>query len=338
MGKKDDMMCAFLSQDHVLLDFFNGALYEGRKQLQPQQIADVQRFYHPRTRTKDGRLRRIRRERDVIKLILINGCWIYLAVENQNSVNPSMPLKCLGYDVDEYMKQLTRLRRKNMEAGVLKTSAEYLSGMRLTDRLIPVITIVLYHGKGFDWNGPHTLQQMLELNGIDEKLRQICAEHHIHVFCLSSLQEEHFETGLRELIGMMKCQNDKQALLDYCQKNQKRLSNMDSLTYDTICTMVGDPALLLHKENCKTNDTEGWDMCQAIRELVKDGEKHGREIGEKIGEKHGREIGEKIGEKQGEEKMSRLILRLTAAGRLDELTQAAQSARVRNRLYREYGI
>ena len=44
------------------------------------------------------------------------------------------------------------------------------------------------------------------------------------------------------------------------------------------------------------------------------------------------------GQKKGEETLGRLISALLTDGRIDDVKKAASSARVRKRLYKEYGI
>lgn len=71
-------------------------------------------------------------------------------------------------------------------------------------------------------------------------------------------------------------------------------------------------------------------MCIAFEEMLKDSKEEGRRIGEREGEKRG--------EKKGEARLGVLISRLNQEGRDSEIIRAAQSVRIRNRLYREYGI
>lgn len=63
-------------------------------------------------------------------------------------------------------------------------------------------------------------------------------------------------------------------------------------------------------------------MCKAIEDMIKDGKMEG----------------EKIGEKKGEEKLGQLISHLLRDGRTADAGKAAESVRVRRRLYKEYGI
>lgn len=141
------------------------------------------------------------------------------------------------------------------------------------------------------------------------------------------LDENLFETELRELIGIMKRVNDKKRMEQYLKENVKRLQNMDDEVYDLICTMAGIKELTAKTENCRSEDRkERMDMCKAWEDMKADS----REDGRREGRKEGR--------KEGEERLGALISRLYKDGRGDEVLKAASSVRFRNRLYREYGM
>lgn len=112
--------------------------------------------------------------------------------------------------------------------------------------MIPVVTLVIYHGEE-EWNAPKRLSDMLKLQGIDEKLKSLITDYPIHVFCLKDLQEEYFHTNLRELIGLMKRQKNKEELRKYCKDNEERISRMDASAYDMICIMLNREDLLEKK-------------------------------------------------------------------------------------------
>lgn len=112
----------------------------------------------------------------------------------------------------------------------------------------------------------------------------------------------------------------------YCQENGERLGHLDADTYDVICTMLQFPLLSQKKEKCKNKEREDFNMCQALQELVRDGEKRGEKWGEKRGEK------------QGEEKLGDLIVKLLQDGRQEDALRASRYISVRKKLYAEYGI
>ena len=72
-----------------------------------------------------------------------------------------MPMRVMGYDYGTYKKQYDSNAKKYKTAEGLE-SDEFLSKMKKTDKLLPVITIVVYYGEKA-WNGAKTLHEMLDI-------------------------------------------------------------------------------------------------------------------------------------------------------------------------------
>lgn len=321
MGKANDQFSYFFNNPNRLADFFNVIVYGGQRIILPRHLADVQKCYQEPLPDRYGKKRASRRERDVAKLLCRNGHPVLLAVENQDQINYCMSLRCAEYDLTDLTRQLRRLKRHYRKSKELKGSAEYLSGMKATDRLIPSVTIVFYHGKG-KWTAATQLKEILDLDGADEPLRRFLENYHLHVVSLEELDENRFETDLREVIGIAKCRGDKKALQAYCEDHADRLRSLSEDTYDLICTLLNRENLIQKKENYYNEETEDIDMCKAMDDW----------------EKEARAKGKKEGRKEGEEKLSTLIQNLSRDNRLDDILKAASSVRARNRLYREYSL
>lgn len=71
-----------------------------------------------------------------------------------------MPLRVMLYDAFGYLKESQELSRKNRGAGMKLSAEEFLSGMKESDRLHPIISIVIYYGEA-PWNGPCSLRDMM---------------------------------------------------------------------------------------------------------------------------------------------------------------------------------
>ena len=111
---------------------------------------------------------------------------------------------------------------------------------------------------------------MLKLQGIDEKLKSLITDYPIHVFCLKDLQEEYFHTNLRELIGLMKRQKNKEELRKYCKDNEEWISRMDASAYDMICIMLNREDLLEKKTKYLKEESEEYDMCKAMEDWAEE--------------------------------------------------------------------
>lgn len=82
-------------------------------------------------------------------------------MENQGYIHYAMPMRVMGYDYGAYKKQYDSNAKKYKAAEGLSED-EYLSKMRETEKLIPVITVVVYYGEK-PWNGAASLHEMLNI-------------------------------------------------------------------------------------------------------------------------------------------------------------------------------
>ena len=128
---------------------------------------------------------------------------------------------------------------------------------------------------------------MMELEEIDPILKQMVQEYQIYVFSLEELQEEYFQTNLRELIGLMKRRSSKTKIQEYCRKHADRISRMDVATYDMICVMLNLKELQDKKEKYLKNGKESIDMCKAMEEWAEELREEVKSAGIKEGELRG---------------------------------------------------
>ena len=321
MSKKNDILTGFFSRAQIFAELFNGSLYEGRQVIKPEQLAEIQNFYNEPIQERYGKKKQVERRRDVARALFRENGVVILAVELQDSENYIMPIRCAEYDLLELLKQIRKLKEKYKRNGGLKTKAEFLSGIKEEDRIIPVITLVLNHGKK-RWNTHRSIKDMLDLSGMDEELKELILDHEIKVINLVDLDENHFQTGLRELVGLMKRSEDKAQMYAYYQENRMRFEEMDETTFDVICTVLNLKPMLKKKENFREEKGGKLDMCKAFEDLMADCRMEGRTKGVQ----------------EGEERLGRLITLLLSDGRTKEVKTAASNVVTRRKLYKEYGL
>lgn len=313
MGKINDTLNDFTNMPEVFADLCNGIFYGGKKAVTPENLAEYQKFYHEDLINRAGQKRRVSRERDVAKLLCRQGGFVIIAIENQEEENLYMPLRCMEYEVEDLKRQLRRLQRHYDRQRDLAKGAEFLSGIKRTDRFIPTAQIVLYHGRD-KWTAPQSLKSTMNLSGADEVLERFMTDYRIHVIHLTELDENKFETGLRELIGMMKCRDSKKAMQAYCREHADRFENIDDATYDLLCVMLHIGSLKSKKEHYRKTKGGTLNMCKAFEDWSKEERK------------------------KGEKKAFTLMSKLIQDNRLEEARRAADNAALRKKLYLEYGI
>ena len=163
--------------------------------------------------------------------------------------------------------------------------------------------------------------------------REYTANYRMNLYTLEDLKEEHFTTGLRDVVAMMKRADDKEAMKAYCRENEERFQEMEEETYDVISVMINHRRLEIYKEG---NRVKGGkvNMCKALNEMMEDSRRDGLQAGRRDGIR----IGEKRGERNGEQKFAALAGRLMADSRTKDLEKAVNNETFRRKLYREYGM
>ena len=111
----------------------------------------------------------------------------------------------------------------------------------------------------------------------------------------------------------------------YIEENQKVFSNLSEDAYDFLAVMAGIRNLQLIKQKIQTEGGE-FDMCKAIKEMLRDSRQEGR--------KEGRQEGRQ----EGQDEMATLIEKLILSNRISELLKATTDKEYRNKLLIEYGI
>ncbi len=114
-----------------------------------------------------------------------------------------MPVKDGLYDMIGYSKQIAEIKRsykKNtadegeitVESGVLKiklTGEEFLSGLRKDDKLLPIITAVVYFGDE-PWDGPRSLYDMLDIPS--KELKRFIPNYWINLISPADMGDDEF--------------------------------------------------------------------------------------------------------------------------------------------------
>lgn len=244
MGEKNNAMCEYLSKPEVFADFVNVGYFHGKKEIRPEYLKDSGQISYEIARGK-AENRKITgegaRSRDVVK------------VDRRSD------------------------KTKKKTVGKLSTQ-EFLSGIRKTDKLNPVITIVFYHGKG-KYDGCLNLRDMLDLEGENSIFKPYTADYKMNLITLDDLEEEKCVSGLRDLIGFLKCGQSKEKLQEYCHRNKERIRYMDEDTYNTISVMLDRQDLLEVKEQYRIEEGGKVNMCKAMEdwaeELLQEGTMRG---------------------------------------------------------------
>ena len=252
MKDKDITQKVLEKYNDVFADILNVLLFNGRDVVEESTLIDAL----PMSMLKiDGRVRS--QERDIAKYWRKSKINVALfGLENQTTPNKLMPLRVLGYDGAEYVKQS---RKENID------KAKY-----------PVITLVLYLGYEKEWNYPKTLFEVLD---IDEDIKPYVNDFKINLFEIAYLD--------KEKINLFK--SDFRILADYLY--QMRV-NKDYIADETTIEHVEELLTLMsamtgdNRFEETINDLKGKEkinMCEVLDRVEARGIEKGIEQGVKRG-------------------------------------------------------
>lgn len=274
MGKLNNCLNHYLRNKRRFADLYNGVFFRGKQLINPEHLTDSSENYEESEGEKSEtteRGERLERIRD-IKMIWENKNKRYvLGLENQHSINYAMPFRCMQYDCMEYGRQLHSIRDQNDTENNYADWTEKSCGIKKSDRLMPVTTLCLYHGEDI-WDGPRTLLDMMQLNNTDIPLCSLFADYPFRLYCINEETDfSAFHTELRQVFELLQYRKDKKGLLNLI-KNHPTYQHMDADTLEVISTLLNIPKLWENrlKYMKKNNESEEYDMCQAIRELLAD--------------------------------------------------------------------
>lgn len=332
MGEKDLTINKLLENKDRFADLCNGTVFDGEQVIRPEDLTRLTDRAGIRYVDQKSCRQALQRTHDIHMMASAGLVLAVFAAENQDAVHYAMPVRMMMMDALDYVDQIQRLEDEHKKKGDKLTGSEFLSGIRKSDRLIPVINLVLYWGK-MPWDGGTSLYDMLDIpedNPYRSALMNYLPDYRINLIDVGSIEHpEYFKTSLQQVFAMVKLKSDKEALSRYVREHREELRALDRDSNTALAVLMGEQKRLLAIME-KHREEEGFDMCQAIDELIADGEKRGKKLGEKLGEKRG--------EKRGETRLSELIATLIKSGRIDLVEKAVASERVRRRLYKEYGI
>ena len=213
MGVMDAEGKQYLSNPVFFADAFNYLLYDGEQVIQPDQLRELDTTgltvpYGNHARAP------VQKYRDLLKLwnamMDENAIYVMLGAELQDKVHYGMPVKDGLYDMLGYSKQIAEIRRSyekdhadegeiTVKNGVLRirlTSEEFLSGLRKEDKLIPIITAVVYFGDK-PWDGPRSLFDMLDVR--DKRLYRFLSDYKLNLISPADMTEDEFAKFRTEL-------------------------------------------------------------------------------------------------------------------------------------------
>ena len=273
--KPDTVLKNYWSGNEQFADLFNAVLFEGKQAIRPEALEDVDTEESSVLEHKDY-AESIRASRDNIKVSKRSTAFgvelVMLGMESQEHIHYAMPMRIMGYDYGTYKKQYDSNAKKYQTAKGLEED-EYLSGMKKTDRFIPVITMVVYYGEK-PWDGAVSLHGMLnipeEMKAFVNDYKILLVEARENSLTLHNMKNVAF-------FNLMKVILDKSLSRDEARKKVIDYAREHNVDKSVIMTVAG-------ATNCRIDynalSRKGdLDMCTLFDEIAKENETKGEAKG-----------------------------------------------------------
>ena len=275
MGKLDILAKEYLKRPDIFADVFNQFLYHGKQVIAPENLVEVDTAEIAVPYGMDDVPVPEQRYRDVSKLLTAmtdgRAAYCILAVENEGKIHYAVPVKNSLYDVLQLAHQVTMAaasHRKTKTEGKSPSGERYLSGFWKEDRLLPVVTVVVYFGAE-EWDGPLSLREMYA--ECSKEILRYAMDYRVNLITpngLSDSEIDAFQSNMREIMRYIKYSKDK-AALQKVVSGQQRFKNVERSAAELINVATGSNMRIAEGK-------ESIDMCIAIQEIREEGKIEGK--------------------------------------------------------------
>lgn len=292
MGRKDVVTRQYLSSADVFADVVNLALYSGKRVVCATDLKEMDAAEEiaitleksntePKQRKQRKQTRVVQKYRDIMREVQVDGedgyfARIIVGVEEQSETHYAMPVRNMLYDALNYSNQVRRIAEVNRREGITLSAAEFLSGIRKEDKLIPVVTIVVTF-QPEAWDGPMNVHDMLDWKGIPSEIRARIPNYEVLLLQPSDYDEEKVsnpQSTFGVIMGLLKYASSMKDFQEYVDQHEDVLSNMPAsaaAVLNEFCT--------LDMSEKELEEDEVIDMCQAVREMKDVSRQEGRQEG-----------------------------------------------------------
>ena len=222
MAQQDVSSKVMLHHNDVFSDIINGLLFE-KNYIDEKKLKDVRS--ESAYEDFDGNLRSM--ERDLLKEYGEGEGINYFAIAefgigNQTTIDPTMPVRVMGYDYTVYKRQLDEYNNKKRDLYRLLKAAQELHNDDLiapvqTDieklgdfKLVPVITIILNFSRT-RWGKAKSLKELVSTghseNGFDiTEITALMQDYQVKIFdvlYLDEITKSRFTSDFRDIVTVL---------------------------------------------------------------------------------------------------------------------------------------
>lgn len=277
--KPDTILKNFWRDNNRFADLFNAALFGGEQVINPNDLSESDTDVSSLLKF-NGHAETVQKVLDVVKKTAYGIDFVIWGLENQAKIHYAMPLRHMIGDAFSYLKEYQKLAAKNRKDKNFVSSDEFLSNLKKTDRLHPMISLCVYYGEN-PWDGPFSLVDMLK---IPEKIKPLVSDYKMNLIELRDSEDLHF------------CNPDVNTVFDISRSIYHRDYDKINALYQeqTISSELGlvigaiteSQKLIDHALESKQKGGQ-MNMCTALEELENKGKQEGRLEGRLEGKQEG---------------------------------------------------
>ena len=264
ISKPDLIYKDFFKKVENFMDLMNALLFQGKALIDENSLVlcDANATTHFEF---DDEVIGVGKQRDVLMKCTVNGVAILLGLENQSTVDYSMPFRVMDYDTITYQQQF------NLQD----------EDKRKSFHPIPVLTLVLYSGDKL-WHQPYSLIERME---IPEALKGWVNNWNGNIYDIKDIRVEWLKNPKVKAVieGVQRIyqwDRDKESLNDLVLSKEEAI---------VVAIMTNSEELVIRLEK---EESEEIKMCEVIDSYARERELQGMKQGIKQGMKQGIKQGE----------------------------------------------
>lgn len=282
MARKDIPSINYFKDKARIADLLNVYLYDGNRIIKEEDITELNPIL-AKSWWSNKELKTnvnitdvlfevkipVKKETDVKNDNDIQKIPIIISIQNQSDISYVMPVRVINADANGYYLQWKEFERKyKREKQTWADHGEFLSKFKETDRLKPILTIIIYFGKD-NWNGAKSLKEITNLKVCPLHIQKKMQDYAINLIEVRNFDNtEQFTTDLREVFGFLQNDGSREQLEKYVQGHREALVGLEEDAYDLICVMSDMGKLQeLRKEGLQKGE---YDMCKGLEEILED--------------------------------------------------------------------
>ena len=260
MKEKDTTEKILEDNNDVFADIVNVLLFEGENAVEEDTLVNAS--VHSQYKDDKGKLHE--QERDIAKYWKRGDTDIVLyGIENQTKADKRMPVRIYGYEGASYRGQYDN------------------------ERIVPVITMVLYYGTDKKWTAPRNLKSLID---VPAKLDRYANDIKVNVFEIAWLTEEQISKFTSDYRIVANFFVNKRKNKDYIPDDKTTIKHVDEIL-KLLSAMTGDrryEEILADKKGVSNmcdvaQRLEDMGVAKGIKQGIKQGIKRGRMEGINLG-------------------------------------------------------